>query len=132
VPGNVQTGTSPAVWIVVGGAALVLVVLLAVLLLARGGDSGGGGGQTDTTTDSSLVADDYSPALRSSFVSTCVDQADGSVTSEQCGCTYDKFEATVPFERFKEIDQQIKDDPTNPPQELIDIVQECVAPTTTG
>jgi hypothetical protein len=129
VPGNVRTGTNPAVWIVVGAAALVVVILLAVLLLVRGGDDGG---DTTDTTDSSLTADDYSPALRSSFVSTCVEQADGAVTSEQCGCTYDKFEATVPFDRFKEIDRQLKEDPANPPQELRDIVQECVAPTTTG
>jgi hypothetical protein len=126
--GNVRTGASPVAWIVVAGAALVLVVLLAVLLLVRGGDDSGG---TDTS-DTTAVAEDYGPALRRSFVSTCVNQSDGSVTSEQCGCTYDKFEATVPFERFKEIDQELKDDPANPPQELIDIVQECVGPTTTA
>jgi hypothetical protein len=86
-----------------------------------------GGGDDTETSDTTLAADDYSPALRRSFVSTCVSQADGAVTSEQCGCTYDKFEATVPFERFKEIDQELDADPENPPQELIDIVQECVS-----
>jgi hypothetical protein len=128
VPGNVRTATNPAVWIMAGAAALVVVILLAVLLLVRGGDDGGDG--TDPS-DSTLAADDYNPELRRSFVSTCVTESEGAVTSEQCGCTYDKFEATVPFERFKEIDRELKADPDNPPQELRDIVQECVAPTTT-
>jgi actin-like ATPase involved in cell morphogenesis len=118
---NVRTGASPAVWIAVS-AFVVLVIVLAVVFVVRGGDD-------NEPTETTLAADDYSPALRRSFVSTCVSQADGSVTSEQCGCTYDKFEATVPFERFKEIDQELKDDPENPPQELVDIVQECVSPT---
>jgi hypothetical protein len=47
----------------------------------------------------------YSAELRDDFVSDCT----GAGTAEAvCGCLYDRLEAEVPFERFEQLDEQLR------------------------
>ena len=48
-----------------------------------------------------------------------------------CRCAYHKFEATVPFGRFVEIDEEIQRNPDARPKELVQILEACVSTTAT-
>jgi hypothetical protein len=100
-------GGNRNLWIAL--AAIAAVALIVVIVLSQGGDSGSG-------------SSGYTAEVESAFVSSCT--ANGSPDA-MCQCAYDEFEATVPFERFEEIDADLRDDPTAVPPELVDIFTEC-------
>ena len=59
-------------------------------------------------------------------MASCTDEAEPG--EAVCQCVYDKIEATVPFDRFVEIDEQLNENPDAPrPQELVDILTECTS-----
>jgi hypothetical protein len=86
------------------------VVLLAVAC-GRGAEDDGDGG--------------YGPAERADFVEAC--SAAGGVSDAVCGCFYDQLAETLPHERFEELDEQIRDDPTSVPAEVADLAITCSA-----
>jgi len=106
----------------VGAGVVVAVVLVAALALG-----GGGGGEPrprrTTTTEG------YSDELEESFLTRC---DSGGASRSVCQCTYDRFEATVPFKRFVEIDKEIQRNPDAKPRELTEILDDCVDTTTTA
>ncbi|MGH9209281.1 MAG: hypothetical protein ACRD2C_01220 [Acidimicrobiales bacterium] len=58
------------------------------------------GGDADDDT-----ASGYSADMRDEFVDEC---ADAGTDRDVCGCLYDVFEAEVPYERFDELDDQLR------------------------
>jgi hypothetical protein len=66
----------------------------------------------------------YSPALRSEFVINCVAQG---TPQDQCGCLYDKLEAEVPFSRFRDLDEQIRDGIHKIPDDVATLAAACAA-----
>jgi hypothetical protein len=98
-------------------------VVLAGLALALAAGVGGVGGVAcggDGDGD-----DGYGPEERSDFVEACA--ASGGADEEACGCFYDRLAETVPHDRFVELDEQIRDDPTAVPDEIADIAVACSA-----
>ena len=73
---------------------------------------GGGGG-----------SDGYGPDERSDFVDAC----SAGATDDACGCFYDRLADQVPHERFEQIDEQIRDDPTAIPDDIAAMAVECSA-----
>jgi len=71
---------------------------------------------------------EYGAENRESFLAACVDESvDGLFQQRICQCVYDEAEASVPFERFVEIEDQLRDDETAPlPDDLLDLVARCV------
>jgi hypothetical protein len=123
-------GDKRTLWIAVGAIAAVALVVILVLFQMGGGDGGGdetGGGTGDTSTTSS--AGGYTDTVETAFLSECQASSAGDGV---CQCAYDQFEATVPFDRFVEIDQQLNDDPDARPQELVDILDSCLTTATTA
>jgi hypothetical protein len=86
-------------------------VLLAVACGGGGGADDGDGG--------------YGPAERADFVAAC--SAAGGVSDAVCGCFYDRLAETLPHERFEELDEQIRDDPSSVPAEVADLAITCGA-----
>ncbi|MFN8040531.1 MAG: hypothetical protein U0Q07_15060 [Acidimicrobiales bacterium] len=76
-------------WIIGGVvAAVVVVVIVVVAVVAR-------------------PAPTYSDATRQRFLAACT--ADGGADVQgPCGCLYDKLSATMPYDRFVDVDQQLK------------------------
>ena len=68
-------------------------------------------------------AGDYNATIERNFMDSCTSDAEPG--EAVCQCAYDQIEATVPFDRFVEIDEQLNDDPDARPQELVDIITEC-------
>jgi|SRR5215204_5764802 len=86
-----------------------LMVLLAVLL-----------GGVILIARVAVLGDPNEPAdwneYKSTFLEECNQEAQDRVF---CSCSYDWFEANVPFERFKEINDRFEADPNAPlPPEL--------------
>jgi hypothetical protein len=90
-----------------GLAAGVGAVLLAAAACGGGDDSGDG----------------YGAEERSDFVEAC----SAGASAEACGCFYDRLADQVPHERFEELDEQIRDDPTAIPDEIADLAIMCSA-----
>jgi hypothetical protein len=89
------------------------LALVALALVACGGDDGDGDG------------DGYGPGERSDFVEACA--AGGAADEDACGCFYDRLADEVPRERFDEVDEQIRDDPTAIPDDIADLAAACSA-----
>lgn len=88
-------------------------LVLAVLLVACGGDGDGDD-------------DGYGAGERSDFVEACAAGPGG--TEDSCGCFYDRLAGEVPHDRFVEVDEQIRDDPTAIPDDIADMAVACSAP----
>jgi hypothetical protein len=120
-------GTNTLLWI--AAAVLAVVGLVGLVLLFGGGDDDGGGdrGNGTTTTATSPVeeAEGYNATIEQNFMNSCTSDAEPG--PDVCQCAYDKIEATVPFERFVEIDEELSQNPEARPQELVDILTECTS-----
>jgi hypothetical protein len=90
----------------------LLVAALACGGCGRGGDAGGDGRG-------------YGPAERRDFVDACA--ATGVASTDACGCFYDRLAEQVPHERFDELDDQIRDDPSAVPDDIAALAIECGA-----
>ncbi|MGH9261362.1 MAG: hypothetical protein ACRD08_15970, partial [Acidimicrobiales bacterium] len=67
--------------------------------------------------------DGYGPEGRDDFVEAC----SAGASADACGCFYDRLADEVPFERFEQVDRQIRDDPTAIPDDVADLAIECSA-----
>ena len=75
-------------WIVGGVVAVVVLLVVVIALVAR-------------------PAPGYSDATRQRFVAACT--ADGGAGVQgPCGCVYDKLSSTMPYDRFADVDAQLK------------------------
>ena len=78
--------------------------------------------------------EEYSPEVESNFMEECVKGAAEvgagaqveAETREYCSCSYDKVEATVPFEEFAAYDERAREDENTPlPPKFAAIVESC-------
>ena len=67
--------------------------------------------------------DGYGPEGRADFVEAC----SAGASADACGCFYDRLADEVPFARFEQVDQQIRDDPTAIPDDVADLAIDCSA-----
>jgi hypothetical protein len=88
--------------------------LLALALLAACSDDGDD-------------AERYGSELRERFVADCTAQGE---TEPVCGCYYDALEATVPFERFQDLDERISEGSPDVPDDIVDLAVACGADPT--
>ena len=71
---------------------------------------------------------EYSVDNQDAFMAACVDPAaDGIFQQRVCLCVYEQSEATIPFDRFLEINEQL-DDVEEPglPDDLLELVSGCI------
>src|SRR5262245_3220631 len=126
--GNVSMGggSNRTLWI--AAAVLAVVGLVGLVILFGKGDDGGGGDRRNTTGPTTTPveqADGYNATVERNFMDSCT--ADAEPGEAVCQCAYDQIEATVPYERFVEIDEELNQNPDARPQELVDILTECTA-----
>lgn len=71
---------------------------------------------------------DYSDQNRDAFLAACVDaETDGLYEQRVCQCAYDEAAATIPFERFREINDTLADaDPPVLPEDLLEVIAVCI------
>jgi hypothetical protein len=120
-------GTNRLLWI---AAAVVAVVgVIGMVMLFGGGDDddggGDGGGSTTAATTPIEDASGYNAEIERNFMDSCTEDAEPG--EAVCQCAYDQIEATVPFERFVEIDEELNANPDARPPELVDILTECTS-----
>lgn len=100
-----------AAWICTRLGGAVLCLLLGSGLLAACGGEGEAG---------------YGDEFRDGFLRTCDAATGGNATI--CECTYERLQATVPFDEAAELDRQLQDDPEHTLEpELADLIAGCVA-----
>jgi hypothetical protein len=87
-------------------------------LLAACGDDDGDGIED---------AERYGTEVREQFVADCTAQDE---TEPVCGCFYDALAANVPFERFQELDDQIREGAEDVPADIVDLAVACGADPT--
>jgi hypothetical protein len=122
-------GTNRILWIAAGVLAVVGLIGLILLFGQGGGDDDSGGTTTSEATSTTEEASGYNADIEANFMNSCTETAQPG--QAVCQCIYDKIVATVPFDRFVEIDQQLNEDENARPQELVDIATECTSETTT-
>jgi hypothetical protein len=106
------------VWVAVACIAAVAIVLAAIIATSGGDGGGGDGGE----------AEGYTPEVEEEFVSSCQEAAgDTGLSESQCQCAFDEIKANVPFERFVEIDEQLREGSTDIPEELTDVMGTCLS-----
>ena len=79
-------------------------------------------GGADDAGDGS--AGGYSTDLKADFVRDC--RESGS-SRDLCTCLYDTLEARVPFERFRVLDQQLREGTAAIPRDIEDMAVACAA-----
>jgi hypothetical protein len=75
-------------------------------------------------SDGSGNARGYTAELRHSFVRDCTTQGEAEPV---CGCFYDSLAVSVPFDRFRRIDQRIKQGSAELPDDIVDLAASCDA-----
>lgn len=73
-------------------------------------------------------ATEYGDENREAFLAACTDGgSDGLYEQRVCQCVYDEAEASIPFERFREVNDELADaeDPALP-DELLDALAVCI------
>ena len=71
---------------------------------------------------------EYSDASREAFLAACTDPETDSLLQQRiCQCVYDEAEASIPFERFREINDELADlEEPGLPDDVLDVVAVCV------
>lgn len=84
-------------WILAGVGAVVVVAVIVVVVVLAGRPSG------------------YSDATRQQFLTACTADGGESVR-DACTCVYDRMAASVPYDRFADVDQQLRSQFPSTPQ----------------
>ena len=71
---------------------------------------------------------EFTADTRSGFLAACTDPlTDSRLTSSICQCVFDETQTQLSFDRFEQIDELLLLDPeAELPEELVDIIAECV------
>jgi hypothetical protein len=101
-------------WLVVAGLGLAVVVVVVAVLATRDGSGGG-----------------YDETTRANFMVACTAEG-GDPVAPTCECIYDELAATVPYERFAEVDEQLTRATASEaglalPDDIAVVVDGCVA-----
>jgi len=138
--------------LLVGAVIAVLVLVLGglgVVLLSGGGSGEVADGPTTTlegdsptTTDeattstteeeaaTTTVPSDYTPAVEQNFVNACV--GGGGATRPLCKCVFDGIRSTIPFDRFLEIEADVRQSQQMTDPQLTQIIVDCRTATAGG
>jgi hypothetical protein len=88
-----------------------LLLVLPVLLAACGSDG----------------PSDYSEETRSNVLTPCATDTDRPIVGDVCACAYRSIRTRIPYERFEEIDEQLRSSPDAPlPDDLLSVIADCV------
>ncbi len=79
-------------------------------------------GDTGGTPSTTVPEGEYPQSVIDTFTDSCTSA--GSPASF-CGCVIDELQATVPYDRFVEIDAQLAENPDDIPSELTDAAASC-------
>ena len=91
-------------------------VVAGLVLVAVGAAACADGQPTDFTADT-----------REGFLAACsVPLDDSRLTSDICQCVFERTQEEISFERFTAIDEQLQDPARPLPDEITDIIAECV------
>ncbi len=81
-------------------------------------------GLTSPPLEGGAPSGGYDAEVEANFIETCTDQAGAR---DVCQCAYDGFEREIPFDRFQEVDDRLRDDPgADLPDDFVQIYTECV------
>src|SRR5215208_5617665 len=70
--------------------------------------------------------DDYNAEVEDNFVRRCTEEGTGENAEDICQCAYDKFREEIPFERFAEFDEKLREDPdTTLPDDIVNRYTDC-------
>ena len=112
-------------WIWVTAAVLLAVLVVGgVLLVGTNRQETATTSSTTTTTAASVTTttDGYSPAIERLFIDRCA--ADNARVV--CRCVYEEIRDTVPFERFRELNDQASGGESLDETEIPQILQACL------
>ena len=69
----------------------------------------------------------FNDQTRERVMLACRDEADRPLVADVCACTYRSMRSGLSYERFTEIDQQLREQPGAPlPAELVEAMAGCV------
>jgi hypothetical protein len=68
----------------------------------------------------------YGKQSEAVFMRSCV-QTNGQTAERLCRCSYDQIVKQIPYDRWKEIDRELRDHPDTVPSDLERIVVACAA-----
>ncbi len=93
-------------------AALVGAVVFVVTLVSCRGE---------------IPTEDFSALNREGFLTACVRPLDDPrLVSDVCRCVFDRAEGELGYERFAELDEQLRLDPSSGlPEDFVEIVADC-------
>lgn len=126
--GRVTTGSdNKALWIALGVVAAVALLVIIVVSMSGGDENGGGstdGGSGDTADAGSSGGESgYTAEVEAAFMGSCTGAgAEQSV----CECAYDEVVATIPFDRFVEIEAELNADQNAEIEEMTSIISHCL------
>jgi hypothetical protein len=70
---------------------------------------------------------EYSDETRANVLASCADDTDGALTGDVCACAYRSIRTRLPYERFAEIDQDLRARPGSPlPDDVLELVAGCI------
>lgn len=69
----------------------------------------------------------YSGNTRTNLMVTCEAEGDLPMVGDVCACTYRSIRTRLPFARFRQVDQELRNDPEAPlPDDVLELLAECV------
>jgi hypothetical protein len=69
----------------------------------------------------------YTDRIRADLLAACTAEDDPPIVGDICACTYRHLRVSLPFERFREIDEELRLDPFAPlPDDVLTVLAECV------
>lgn len=88
-------GRASALWMIALAVGAFALVILVVVLVRR------------TSPPPPTGPTGYDSGTRAAFIDACTANA-GEPLRHACECTYDKISATVPFDRYRDLDAQVR------------------------
>jgi predicted small lipoprotein YifL len=70
---------------------------------------------------------EFTDNTRTNVLAACVDDEDPAMVGDICACAYRTMRTRLSFERFEEVDRQLRTDLIQPlPRDVVAILAECV------
>ena len=69
----------------------------------------------------------YSDETRANVLAACRADTDRPLVADICACTYRSVRSGISYERFQQIDQQLRESPETPlPEDVVALLAECI------
>jgi hypothetical protein len=70
---------------------------------------------------------DYTDQTRAELMAACQAEHDPPLVGDICACVYRSLQVEVAYERFQEIDRELRLEPHAPlPDDVVDLLAECI------